>query len=387
MCGRAMKKNGRTGKGVQRWKCPACRLSSTMPRRRRRRERTLEEFLSWLPGPSSQRAADPAGDARALRKRIAWCWRIRPRIAPPDARRHTVMADGTYMGHGWCLIIAIDGQTGEVLDRQWCAHESKAAYLALFSRLPAPDVLITDGLRGAEAACTQAWPGTRIQRCLVHVRRNARTDLTSRPGLQAGREQEAVRRARLGRDGRAGRQVGRGPQRMARTVEGLHRRTHLRARRPVQPQGVEAPVVVDARGAATLLPAAGEAVPRGQAVRLSRAGTAEGRSGGAHHEPAGGRRQLGRQGRIAQPSRAARGAHAPRVRMGMLHEDRAPTTGVIHPPTPCGRAKRQRRPNRTTASRPHTGPASTGTNSTPPRDTPTPPTDNENQSKAPQKFL
>ena len=60
------------------------------------------------------------------------------------------MADGTYMGHGWCLIIAIDGQTGEVLDWQWCAHESKAAYLALFSRLPAPDVLITDGLRGAD---------------------------------------------------------------------------------------------------------------------------------------------------------------------------------------------------------------------------------------------
>lgn len=151
-----MKKNGRTGKGVQRWKCPACRLSSTMPQRRRRRERTLEEFLSWLLGPSSQRAADSAGDARALRKRIAWCWRIRPRIAPPDARRHTVMADGTYMGHGWCLIIAIDGQTGEVLDWQWCAHESKAAYLTLFSRLPAPDVLIADGLRGAEAACTQA---------------------------------------------------------------------------------------------------------------------------------------------------------------------------------------------------------------------------------------
>ena len=159
-----------------------------MPQRRRRRERTLEEFLSWLLGPSSQRAADSAGDARALRKRIAWCWRIRPRIAPPDARRHTVMADGTYMGHGWCLIIAIDGQTGEVLDRQWCAHESKAAYLALFSRLPAPDVLITDGLRGAEAACTQAWPGTRIQRCLVYVQRNTRTGLTSRPRLQAGRE-------------------------------------------------------------------------------------------------------------------------------------------------------------------------------------------------------
>ena len=67
-------------------------------------------------------------------------------------------------------------------------HESKAAYLALFSGISAPDVLITDELRGAEAACLEAWPGTRIQRCLVHVQRNTRTDLTSRPRLQAGGE-------------------------------------------------------------------------------------------------------------------------------------------------------------------------------------------------------
>ena len=183
-----MKKNGRTGKGTQRWKCRACRLSSTMPQRGRRRAQTLEEFLSWLLGPSSQTASESTGDARALRKRIAWCWSIRPRIAPPDAKRHAVMADGTYMGHDWCLIIAIDGESGEVLAFQWCAHESKAAYLALFSGIPTPDVLITDGLRGAEAACLEAWPGTRIHRHLVHVQRNTRTDLTSRPRLQAGRE-------------------------------------------------------------------------------------------------------------------------------------------------------------------------------------------------------
>ncbi|WP_081292023.1 hypothetical protein [Bifidobacterium longum] len=149
--GRATKKNGRTGKGVQRWKRPACRLSSTMPQRRRGRERTLEELLSRLPGPSSQRAADSAGDARALRKRIAWCRRVRPRIAPPDARRHTVMADGTYMGHGWRLIIAIDGRTGEVLDRQWRACEwvcyMKTAH-------PRPESFIPDALRKGEKATT-----------------------------------------------------------------------------------------------------------------------------------------------------------------------------------------------------------------------------------------
>ena len=74
-------------------------------------------------GASSRTASESTGDARALRKRIAWCWSIRPRIAPPDAKRHTVMADGTYMGHGWRLIIAIDGESGEVLAFQWRAHE------------------------------------------------------------------------------------------------------------------------------------------------------------------------------------------------------------------------------------------------------------------------
>ena len=58
-CGRAMKKNGRTGKGTQRWRCRACRLSSTMPQRGRRRARTLEEFLSWLPGRRPRRRRNP----------------------------------------------------------------------------------------------------------------------------------------------------------------------------------------------------------------------------------------------------------------------------------------------------------------------------------------
>ena len=74
-------------------------------------------------GASSQTASESTGDTRALRKRIVWCWSIRLRIAPPDAKRHTVMADGTYMGHGWRLIIAIDGESGEVLAFQWRAYE------------------------------------------------------------------------------------------------------------------------------------------------------------------------------------------------------------------------------------------------------------------------
>ncbi|NEG97115.1 IS1249 family transposase [Bifidobacterium sp. SMB2] len=188
VCGRPMRKNGRTTKGTQRWKCTVCSLSSTMPQERAARGRQLDAFLGWLLGRASQSECDANGDARALRKRTAWCWNVRPVIPPPAVRHHTVMADGTYINHDWCLIVAVDGESGEVLGFQWCAHESKAAYTALFSRIPAPDVLITDGLRGAETACNAAWPSTRIQRCLVHVQRNTRADLTARPRLQAGRE-------------------------------------------------------------------------------------------------------------------------------------------------------------------------------------------------------
>lgn len=71
-------------------------------------------------------------------------------------------------------------------------------------------------------------------------------------------------------------------------------------------------------------------VLRGEALRLSRASACRRWAGGPHHEPAGGRRQLGRQERVAQPPRTVRGAHAPRVRVGVLHEDRAPAAGIVH---------------------------------------------------------
>ncbi len=108
VCGRPMKKNGRTAKGVQRWKCAACSLSSTMPQENAGRARQLDAFLGWLLGRASQSACDANGDSRALRKRTAWCWNVRPVIPPPMVKHHTVMADGTYMNHGWCLVIAID---------------------------------------------------------------------------------------------------------------------------------------------------------------------------------------------------------------------------------------------------------------------------------------
>lgn len=105
---------------------------------------------------------------------------LAPGIEPDGVVHHTVMADGTHM-NGWCLLVAIDGEDGEVLAWQWCDRESAAAYKALSEQIAPPDVLICDGMKGIGKACAEAWPGTRIQRRLIHVQRDTRAD----PDLQA----------------------------------------------------------------------------------------------------------------------------------------------------------------------------------------------------------
>lgn len=146
---------------------------------------TLRAFLDWLLEAAPQRRLDC--DARTFRRRSAWCWQLEPRIEPDGVVHRVVMADGIWV-NGWCLLAAVDGQSGEVLARQWCDRGSTAAYRALFEQIAPPDVLVCDGMKGILKACAQTWPHTRVQRCLVHVQRDTRADLTSRPRLQAGRE-------------------------------------------------------------------------------------------------------------------------------------------------------------------------------------------------------
>ncbi|WP_241218368.1 IS1249 family transposase [Bifidobacterium castoris] len=184
-----MRKNGHDRNGRQRWQCDTCKATTTATIESRSRVSLLRAFLDWLLEAAPQRR--PGCDAHTFRRRSAWCWDLSPRIHPDGVVHHVVMADGTWV-NGWCLLTAIDGTDGEVLAWQWCSHESTAAYQALFAQLTPPDVLVCDGMKGILKACHEAWPDTRIQRCLVRVQRDTRADLTSKPRLQAGRELERL---------------------------------------------------------------------------------------------------------------------------------------------------------------------------------------------------
>ncbi|ROT86518.1 transposase [Bifidobacterium mongoliense] len=311
MCGNAMIKHGRSASGAQRWRCATCALTSTAPRADRARRRQLDEFLDWLLGAAPQRRR--AESARNFRKRVDWCWQLAPRIEPDGVVHHTVMADGTYM-NGWCLLVAIDGEDGEMLAWQWCDRESAAAYKALFERIAPPDVLICDGMKGIGKACAEAWPGTRIQRCLIHVQRDTRADLTSKPRLQAGRElkrlADALTRIREPEDA----------VRWGEALNAWHERWKtMLAERTFAKDNPDDPRAATSRGGWwwTHLPLrlfqARTPLPQWHPVLLPRPRITRTRVRRPRQQPARGRRQRQAQAHAPQPPRTSTGTHETRL--------------------------------------------------------------------------
>lgn len=184
MCGQTLVRNGKTSAGKQRYRCLNCGSSRSGERPDVSRRAELEAFLGWLMGTTGQAAAASFDTARSFRRRTAWCWNIVPRIPATGEVHDQIQVDGIYVG-SWCCLIAVAGE--HVLGWQWCDTEKKTAWAALLQRFPAPRVVITDGGSGIAAALSECWSETAVQRCLVHVQRNVRTYLTSRPRTEAGR--------------------------------------------------------------------------------------------------------------------------------------------------------------------------------------------------------
>lgn len=151
------------------------------------RRHELEAFLAWISGKQTQtEAGKKTGiSARSFRRRISWCWNIRPTIPVTGEIYDQVQLDGIYIG-SWCCLIAI--APSGVIGYQWCDTEKRPAWEALMQRFPAPRVVVIDGGTGVISARKHAWPQTEVQRCLVHIQRNVRTYLTTRPRTPPGKE-------------------------------------------------------------------------------------------------------------------------------------------------------------------------------------------------------
>lgn len=185
LCNSRLVKNGRNRAGNQRWRCPTCGASTVRTREDRSRLFTLHRFIGWLLGKHSQAEIDGTQTGRSFRRRVAWCWDLRPRIPATGVVYDVLQIDGFNLRTGWCVLIA--SHRGKVTAAQWCDRESQASWGALLARLPAPTVVVCDGGSGMHAALRAHWPDTRIQRCLVHLQRNVRTHVTTRSKTVAGK--------------------------------------------------------------------------------------------------------------------------------------------------------------------------------------------------------
>lgn len=76
-----------------------------------RRVEQLDEFLDWLLEGRAQRRRRER--AQLPQTRMGLVPGLARSIEPDGVVHHTVMADGTHMN--WCLLVAIDGEDGEVL--------------------------------------------------------------------------------------------------------------------------------------------------------------------------------------------------------------------------------------------------------------------------------
>lgn len=188
LCGQpGVKRNGTTSAGKVRWRCTGCGASSVQRRTDHKDLATFEQFLAWVSGKDTQGQCDATATGRSFRRHIAWCWDVPVPRPPVTGEIHDqVFIDGTYLAHGWCLLVARNN-TGTIVAWQWCSSENSAAYTQLLSMIPAPTLVTTDGHGGALKALKECWPTTAVQRCLLHVHRNNTRDLTRRPKTMAGR--------------------------------------------------------------------------------------------------------------------------------------------------------------------------------------------------------
>ncbi len=66
--------------------------------------------------------------------------------------------------------------------------ECSASWAALMLKVAPPAMVVTDGGAGFKKAARAIWPATRIQRCLVHVKRQIVRKTTMNPKLDCARE-------------------------------------------------------------------------------------------------------------------------------------------------------------------------------------------------------
>lgn len=191
LCGREMKRNGKTSSGRQRWRCKGCGASSC--KHVDNTAKLLSSFLDWLFSKKTQ--SEMSGGGRTFRRKTSRFWRIWAMPPKIEERHRVVYLDGIYLARKLCVLIACTDE--HVIGWHLCRSENSGAWGALISRIAAPHVAVSDGGSGLAKALKKHWPKTKMQRCVFHAFCQVKRYTTTRPRLQAGTELYGLSKALL----------------------------------------------------------------------------------------------------------------------------------------------------------------------------------------------
>jgi len=180
--------------GKQRWRCKDCVTSNVRSRKDNRHKKRLSLFVRWL---TSKTALDELATQENVTVRTLERWFEPFWNTPPQPLIHittrVLVLDGTSVMKRVCmLLIGGDADTSRPVSWMDCSRECYDSWVVFLKDLSwhgvTPEVVVCDAQRGLLKAIREAWPHVKIQRCLIHVVRQACTWLTQNPQTKAGRE-------------------------------------------------------------------------------------------------------------------------------------------------------------------------------------------------------
>lgn len=177
---------GKTTKGKSRYFCKVCKTSSQWKRGDKKAVAHNKVVLNWMIGNQSQKEVSQAKNisVRTLRYWVDKC-KLMPHEHAPVCIENTVIIDTTKIGYEEYVVIA---RTKErLLGWVYAKSENQNAYERLLKYVCA-GTFVTDGHRASIAAIRHLHPYSRIQRCMVHVVRKARSFITTRPRTRYGKD-------------------------------------------------------------------------------------------------------------------------------------------------------------------------------------------------------
>jgi hypothetical protein len=180
-----LRKDGKTSLGKQRWKCSFCNTRMVLKREDVERREQFYLFQDWA---INKDTVDRTSEHNRMwfYRNTLWCFDLDFTIPITGEVYDILIVDATYFtNNDACIILKTPKHA---VGRLWCNRESYETYYELLSKFPAPSYLVTDGDKACMKVVQNIWNITKIQRCLVHIRRAVTLKLPKNSKLEAERK-------------------------------------------------------------------------------------------------------------------------------------------------------------------------------------------------------